>query len=520
MSQPSSYSHQPEEVKHIQTHISHVFIASPYVYKLKKPVDFGFLDYSSLKKRKKYCRREVELNRRLTDDVYLGIISIEEENGDFLLSEDGDLEAAVEYAVKMRQLPEQYFLHTYLKEDTLTHQHLDRVADKLADFYSCQQPDDEILKWGKIEKIKVNTDENFDQTKSFIGKTIDKSSFAAIKFFTNRYFRDHDDLFDRRIAEKRIVDGHGDLHLEHVHITPQKVQIYDCIEFNERFRYGDLAADIAYLAMDLDFNDRWDQERYFINQMAEKLEDPDLPAIIDFYKCYRAYVKGKVKSLQSDEDEVPEADRKEAAGLASRYFELSLRYALLGSQPTAVVFMGRVGTGKSTLARHLQKKLHIERFSSDRIRKQLAEVPVGERPPKEKRDALYSSEMSEKTYQKLLDEAAACLQKGESVILDATFSSVSSRRKLKEKLAIQDAKLLFVEAQASDETIKDRLRSRNSQQDVVSDARLEDFATLDERYHAPNELDANQVIAVDTNRQVEETIEQLYQKLIEINLQY
>lgn len=519
LEQPEAYSHQPEKVEHVQTHISHVFIAPPYVYKLKKPVDFGFLDYSTLQKRKKCCRREVELNRRLTDDVYLGVKAITEQDGKYIIQEDMREEGTpIEYAVKMKKLPEEYFLHTYLEDNTLTTRHLNRVADKLADFYNRQQPDEDISKWGTIEKIKVNTDENFSQTEPFIGDTLDRNTFEAIRYFTNQYFDRRAELFERRIAEKRIVDGHGDLHLEHIHITPEKVQIYDCIEFNDRFRYGDLAVDLAFLAMDLDFNGRWHQERYFINRMAEKLDDPELPEIIDFYKCYRAYVKGKVKSLQSSEEEVPEADRIKAADTAARYFDLSLRYALLGSQPTLLAFMGRVGTGKSTLARHLEEKLNIERHSSDSIRKSMAGVPLDCRTPAAKRDEVYSAPMSKETYQRLFRKARSGLEQGNSVILDATFNSVSSRNQLQEIAKEMDSRLLLVEARASDEVIRQRLRDREQQQGVVSDARLEDFDKLNERYQPPEEIDADRFTGINTERAVDQTLGELYRELVDRQL--
>lgn len=519
LNNPQSYPHEPKKVTHVQTHISHVFLAPPFVYKLKKPVDFGFLDYSTLEKRREFCRREVELNRRLTDDVYLGVQAIVSRNGSFaILEEDQEGESVVEYAVKMRKLPEQYFLHTYLEEGTLTRQHLDRVTDKLADFYRRQQPDEKILKWGKIDKVKVNTDENFSQTESFIGQTLDRETFQAIRYFTNRYFDRQADLFQRRIAEKCIVDGHGDLHLEHIHITPEKVQIYDCIEFNDRFRYGDWAADLAYLAMDLDFNKRWGLARYVVRQMARKLEDAELPTILDFYKCYRAYVKGKVKSLQSTEEEVPEEERRQAADTARRYFGLSLRYALLGSWPTVLAFMGRVGTGKSTLASHLEEKLGIDRYSTDHIRKSLAGIPLDKRTPADKRDELYSAQMSAKTYQILFDKAEHHLKEGKSVILDATFNSRSSRRRLREAVEKLKGRLLFVEAQAPDQVIRQRLQQREHQQDVVSDARLEDFAMLNERYEAPDELGGKSLIRIPTDRPESQTRQSLFKALVDCNL--
>lgn len=512
-----SYSHHPETVKHIQTHISHVYMAPPYVYKIKKPVDFGFLDYSSLDKRKHFCEREIELNRRLCSDIYLGVIPISKDGNTFTFSSENPDEV-VEYAVKMKMLDGQYFLYSYIENNTLKDDYLDRVAKKLADFYLQQEPKDDVLQYGEIEQIRFNTDENFRQTESFIGNTIAKEEHEAIKHFTDQYFERNQSLFNRRISQKRIVDGHGDLHLDHIHISPESICIYDCIEFNERFRCGDLAADLAYLAMDLDFHDRRKESRYFVEQMAQKLKDPDLPKITDFYKCYRGYVKGKVKSLQNAGEENSSTNRKQLQQTATDYFHLSLRYALLGSKPTLLIFMGRTGTGKSTLAEHFSKTLHIPRFSSDRVRKNMAGLQLYERPSAAEREMLYSAEMSEKTYRNLFEKIMKVLASGKSAILDATFSKKSNRQKLIELLASVDANYIFIEAQASDETIISRLKAREKDKDTISDARLEDFRKLSAGYESPNELTASEILEVTTQNSLHETCEILYKKLADFHL--
>lgn len=514
---PDSYPHDPGEVTHIQTHISHVFIAGPFVYKIKKPVNLEFLDYSTLEKREHFCRREIELNRRLCEDVYLDVVPVYRDGENFSFDSDDKL-TVVEYAVKMKKMPEEHFLHTYINDDTLSRQHLDRVADKLAGFYREQEPDEEILEFGQIKNIKYNTDENFSQTEQFIGKTIDKSSYNAIKFFTNQYYQHYEDLFKRRIEEQRIVDGHGDLHLEHIHITPERVRIYDCIEFNERFRYGDLACDLAYLAMDLDFSGRWKEERYFLGQMAEKLNDRSLGRIIDFYKCYRAYVKGKVKSLQSTEEEIASGDRVKAAETAGRYFNLSLRYALVGSEPFVLICMGQIGTGKSTVAKHLSEKLNTPHFASDRIRKKMMGLPLYERTSPAEREEIYSAEISDKTYRKLFQKAEEEIKSGGSVILDATFSGRKRRADLIRILENLEVNYIFIETRTSDKVIRRRLENRDGNSEVISDARTEDFEKLSRGYNPPGEINQQHLVGVETNQPVSETMENLYMKLIKLHI--
>lgn len=516
LEQRTSYAHEPLDVQHIQTHISHVFIASPYVYKLKKPVDFGFLDYSTLKKRYKYCQQEIMLNKRLAADIYLKVVGIAKSGGTYRFSNDLDSDLVVEYAVKMKKLEDKYFLHNYIDKGTLEDEHLDRVADKLTDFYQSQGKSKELAEWGTIQRVKVNTDENFTQVAPFVGQTIDNNSFEAIQYYTSSYYERHKDLFEERIEDGCIVDGHGDLHLEHIHITEDRVRIYDCIEFNERFRYGDLAGDLAFLAMDLDFHRCLQEERYLIDRMAEKLQDHTLVDIIDFYKCYRAFVKGKVKSLQSEEDEVPPGEQKEAANIARRYFHLALRYTLIGSEPVVLIFMGQIGTGKSTLAKFVSDKLGISHLSSDRIRKTLAGLPLTERTPAPQREMLYSSEMSHKIYDSLITEAEEAIAMDRSTILDATYGRKERREQLVKRLTAKGISHIFIEAQTPDDIITERLKNREGRDDVVSDARVDDFYRLGNAYEKPGEIET--VLYINTNQEISKSINELYTKLINLNL--
>lgn len=513
MKDPASYAHSPDSIEHIQTHISHVFLAGSFVYKIKKPVNFEFLDFSTMKKRKYYCEREIELNRRLCEDIYLEMVSIRSHDDTFKL-EDANGENTVEYAVKMKRLSEEHFLHSFIERGELGREQLDRIAAKLADFYQSQKPGQEISQWGKIDKIRYNTDENFRQTEGFIGDLLDENAFNAIKQYTNEYYDRFDFLFDRRIVDRRIVDGHGDLHLEHIHITPEKVRIYDCIEFNDRFRYGDTAADLAFLAMDLDFNGCRKEGRYFVENMAGEMGDKDLPLHIDFYKCYRAYVKGKVKGLQAGEEEVGEGAREKARNKAGEYFSLSLRYAALGSRPTVLILMGRIGTGKSTIANALSEKLNIDCFSSDRIRKRIMGVPLDERPDVSKREQMYSRHMSIKTYDKLREKAETYVHKHNSVILDATYSRKEERDNLVELLHTLNADYYFIEAKASDKVITKRLKLRESKEHVISDARLEDFEELIQYYQPPEELEPGHLIGINTAQDIDDTLSELFDLLI------
>ena len=250
-----SYPHKPKHVRVEQTHASCVFIAPPFVFKVKKPVDFGFLDFSTLEKRRFYCQREVDLNRRLCPSIYLGVIPIWSKAGRFSFKEGGRI---VEYAVKMRHLSERYFLNRRIARHNLTSADLDRVAAALEKFYVSQTPTAEIEAWGRIEKLRISTDENFRQMRGYVGHTLSHAAWEAIWTYTERFYSRNASLFQSRIREGWIRDCHGDLHLDHIHLAPRSLHIYDCIEFNDRIRFVDVASDIAFLAMDFDYAGRPD----------------------------------------------------------------------------------------------------------------------------------------------------------------------------------------------------------------------------------------------------------------------
>src|SRR5207248_1272149 len=278
---PASYPHGPREVRSIQTHISWVFTASPFVFKVKKAVNFGFLDFSSLENRRHFCEHEIELNRRLCPEVYLGVVPIYRTGSDFSFEADGEV---AEYSVKMRQLPRGWFLSELLAKGLVGKKEINRVIWSLHRFYESEKPSREIEEWGMPEKLKVSTDENFTQVESFVGKTITPATFEAIRRFTSSFYIANEKLFRDRIRQHRIRDGHGDLHLDHIHLTPESTTIFDCIEFNDRFRFIDIANDLAFLAMDFDFEGRSDLGNLLLQTAAREFGDPEMLDVSDFYK--------------------------------------------------------------------------------------------------------------------------------------------------------------------------------------------------------------------------------------------
>src|SRR3989304_2100774 len=321
---PEIYPDHPRVVKFIETHISLLFLTGNHVYKLKKPVDFGFLDFTSLEKRKLFCEQEVKLNRRLSPDIYLGVVKITQEGNRISLDGKGEL---VEYAVKMKQIPEEFLMDKLLERRQVTPKMIEAVSEKLVQFYFAAETNDLIKSFAKPERVKQDTDENFEQTERYIDVTVSREVYEEVKNKTNDFFRTNGKIFQRRIASDRIRDCHGDLRLEHI-FWGDEISIFDCIEFNQRFRYTDVSPAIAFLAMDLDYHGREDLSEPLIRAYVGGSGDHELMEVLDFYKCYRAYVRGKVESFRLDDPHIPKGEKEEALKRAQKYFSLAHRYAL------------------------------------------------------------------------------------------------------------------------------------------------------------------------------------------------
>lgn len=499
----SSYPHKPKKLKHIQTHASDVFIVPPFVYKVKKPVNFRFLDFSTLNKRKYYCERELELNRRLCSDIYLNVEKISINCGNLTFS-NGD--KVVEYAVKMKKLPEKYFLMNLLKKGKVDKYDFTNIVKKLVVFYNNQHIDREINKFGEREKIKFNIYENFDLSKKFVEKTISSSSYEAIKLYNDTFFKIKSKLFNKRVKLGFIKDCHGDLHLEHINYAPKDINIFDCIEFNNRFRYIDIASDIAFLSMDLDFNGYPKFGNFVVSEVSKKLEDKTIFEIVDFYKCYRAYVRGKVESIRSEAPEVSEKDRKFSHEKSKKYFQLALRYSLFGSKPGIIVIFGLIGTGKTTLANLLSDELSAEVISSDQVRKEITGTKLTEREFKGFSKGIYSKKTTDQTYNEVLKKGIREIQLGKNVILDASYSKRKYRNEVRLEAKKLGVPLLFIETAASKNIIRKRLLEREKVGKSISDARWEIFEDFNKRFEEPSELSMKTYFMVNTKTNFEETL--------------
>lgn len=514
LSRPEAYPEQVDEVTIEETHISIVFLVGDTVYKVKRPVDFGFLDFSTLEKRKYYAEEEVRLNSRLTYDVYQGVVPIADVNGRYQVNGDGPI---VEYAVKMRRLPDDCVLADMVKRGEADEHVLNRVVERLVAFYPNADTGEGVNEWGTAEAVGFNIQENVDQSQPYVNKFIAPTQLDLIDRASKAFLTGKADLMQKRVDTGKIRDGHGDLHLKHIVVEgprPEQLQIIDGVEFNPRIRCGDIAMDVAFLAMDLDFQRRPDLANHFIAQLTERMDDQDLPALVQFYKAYRAHVRAKVACFMSD-NIAPELEEFVAIrSEIERYIDLATSYLVKPTRPTVVIVGGLSGTGKSVLARRVARTLEADWLSSDNIRKEITGHDPRERLGDEYGSGIYSPEVTQETYSTLISRAVTATSHGRSVVLDATFLDEDWRKHARDAFSVVDADLQFVECWCPPEVVEQRLEERQQDTEEASDAGAEIYRNQRDRYgEQMTQVKDLRHLVVDTNRTSAESFEDVLKVL-------
>ena len=486
---PGAYPDRPAGVELLQTQMSFIFLTGEYAYKTKKPVNLGYLDYTTLEKREYFCRQELELNRRLCPAAYLDVLPITESPGGIQLGGSGKV---IEYAVKMKQLPRDRMMDLLLPRDQVTPAMLGQVAGLMADFHGRAATNPAISAYGSLDGVRTNTDENFDQTVKYTGTIIREKYHRLIKEYTDKFLLSHSSLLGSRVSGGKIRDCHGDLHAAHVCFA-DNIYIYDCIEFNDRFRYCDTASEIAFLAMDIDRYGRADLANSFVKDYIRASEDSEMESLLNFYKCYRAYVRGKVACFKYDDPYLK--DKDSILREAQLYFDLAYRYAF--PRPALIIATGLIGTGKTTVSRAIGRGLDCSVLSSDVVRKEQAGVSPTERHYDSFASGLYSPQSTQKTYSELFRRAGEQLAKGHSVVLDASFRKRPDRQAARNLAIEYSSAFLAVECTAPDEIIRQRLEKR-SRAGSVSDGRWAIFADIKKDYDSVDELPQGEHLVLDT----------------------
>lgn len=456
---PGVLGGEPLEVK--ETHISVVVLGAERVLKLKKPVDYGFLDYTTLEKRKAACEAEVRLNSRLCARLYLGVVPIQ----------SSATAPVSDYGVLMRRLPANRMLDALVRSGAVTEAMVDRVVSKLAEFHRAADRSPEINAYGSPETIARNWEENFRQTEPYVGRTIEPEAFHQIRRWVQERLAADRPLFERRIEEGHVVDGHGDVRCESICLDGE-VCFFDCIEFNERFRCGDVAAEIAFLAMDLNSLGRPDLAHFATERYVHHSGDAGLWRVLPLYLCYRAWVRGKVMSFRLSQQGIADADKTEAQRRATNFFDLARRYAVTPA-PAMVVVCGRSGTGKTTIARGLAHESGFRLLSTDAVRLELLGPAKG---PSRFGEGAYRKEVTEHVYRTLTERADTLLAEGSGAVLDGTFLEQPQREALAALARQRAVRVNWIECVLEPQAVRNRLASRAASGDGNSDATWQIYA--------------------------------------------
>jgi aminoglycoside phosphotransferase family enzyme/predicted kinase len=497
---PGAYP-QTKEVRFVQTHISWVFITDTIVYKIKKPVNFGFLDFTTLEKREFYCNQEIILNKRLCPDIYKKVEKITENNGVFQI---GGIGEPVEWCVVMDKMPEDYMMPRLINKEELDTNSIDLIVDALSPFYLDRDKHKDAAEFGKKNTVYFNINENFEQTRGFIDSVITREAYDFLFDYNMNFFNENNDLFEKRINDNRIVDGHGDLYSANICFNEKKdrVYVFDCIEFNDRFRCSDVVCDTGFLSMDLDFHGLYNLSSYFDNKIQNKLADEDFFKLLNFYKCYRAYVRGKIGCFTYAAPNIDDETRNNALNNAREYFNLALRYAgyKTTEKPTLYIFYGLSGTGKSYVSNIFSEKTGISLYNSDIVRKKILDINPQTHFYEEFQHGIYGKEMTDKTYRALLRNAAKNLIKYQSVILDATFIDPLWRKKAADIANDLGANIKFLHCACAEDVIKERIFKRIEEKVSSSDARWEIYLKQKQIFNKDEGISEIKSIDIETDK--------------------
>jgi aminoglycoside phosphotransferase family enzyme/predicted kinase len=464
LSVPSAYSHPTESVEVHQTHISIVFLAGALAYKIKKPVDLGFLNYSTLERRRHFCDEEVRLNRRLAPSVYLGVVPVTTERKRIAMEGKGSV---VEWAVKMQRLPDSATLQAHLKRGAIEADSIEELSLRLAAFHAGAESGPRISQGGSYEAITRNALENFEQSAGHVGATLSASTFERLKSLTEAALAAFRDIIEGRASQGLPRDTHGDLRLDHVYWFPERQEpddwlVIDCIEFNDRFRHADPIAELAFLAMELMLEGHRDLADRFVEAYLRASGDEQGRLLLPFYRAYRAAVRGKVEGMKLGEPEIPESDKGAARARArARWLFALSELAEPVDKPCLVLVGGLPGSGKSTLARRLADLAGFTVIRSDEVRKELRTESGPEGSSTHAGSDIYTEEWNDRTYHECLRRAEAILFEGGRVLIDASFQNESRRRLFVDAGRRWGVNTCLILCEANSDTTLQRLAQRH-----------------------------------------------------------
>ncbi|MDR0277416.1 MAG: AAA family ATPase [Paucimonas sp.] len=506
---PALYPHPVKDFRVIETHISWVVLTGDYAYKIKKPMNFGFLDFTELSSREHFCNEELRLNKRLTEGLYLDVLPI---TGSAEAPQLGGEGAPIEFALKMRQFPQEQMLSTLQANGELTAAHIDQMAQQIAEFH-LQAPKVAVEHpLGTPESVMAPVEQNFEQIRPFLSDKADLQQLEALQAWARSSFDRLHSLLAARKAQGFIRECHGDIHLGNATLIDGKVVIFDCIEFNEPFRLTDVYADTAFLAMDLEDRGLKSLSRRFVSQYLELTGDYEGLELLNFYKAYRALVRAKVAlfSMPANADGV---QRATTLRQYRNYANLAESYSAIPSRLLAITH-GVSAVGKSHVAMRLVEALGAVRLRSDVERKRL----YGEQNAAaagQLQAGIYTADASQATYARLHHLAEVVLRAGFPVVIDATYLKQPQRQNAAEVASETGVPFLILDCNAPDAVIASWLAQRQADQNDPSDATLEVVAAQQASRDALSAEELLQSKRVETNESasLDDLVKQIRQRL-------
>lgn len=470
-----------KNIQLVQTHASYVFLTGKYAYKIKKSVDYGFLDYSTLAKRKHFLETELRLNQQIAPELYLQVMTISNQDNRLIL---GGVENIIEYTLKMHQFPQEDLFSHLLEAGKLSGDRFRQLGKIVAQFHDQAATNEYIRSFGSVEKIQAAFEENYRQSQKYIGVVQTQEQFNATKAYSDGFFAKRENLLLARLKHQKIKECHGDLHLNNICLWRDQIQLFDRIEFNESFRFVDTMYDVAFTVMDLEAKNKPEFANVFLNSYLENTGDWEGLLLLPLYLSRQAYVRAKVNSFLLDDPQVSESEKKSAQQLALNYYRQA--YQFTQTKPGKLILMsGLSGSGKSFVASALAIQIGAIQIRSDAVRKHLAGIPLDQLGT----DAIYTPFMSQKTYDRLLELGVRLAQAGYTVILDAKYDRLTLRQAVIAQAQEQNIPWQILHCTAPITVLRDRL---NQRQGDISDAdatliksqmaQMESFTTAEQTY--------------------------------------
>jgi uncharacterized protein len=512
---PEAFRHSSSSIELVETHISWVILTGNYAYKIKKPVDFGFLDFSTLEKRKQYCEQEVGLNYRLAPAIYLRVVPVMDQAGKLMFGSESDASKhIIEYAVMMRQFPQSAQLDHRLENGKLLPEHMDAIAHMIAAFHDQIEVAGTSIEYGSADAVYGPVRENFAQIRQHLNTEQYSSSLLQVESWSEQMFNSFRTVFEQRKMDGFVRHCHGDMHLRNMlwldDDTPgfdvSGPMAFDCIEFNPEFSWIDVISEVAFLVMDLQSRNQALLANRFLNAYLERTGDYDGLVLLDFYLCYRAMVRAKVAALRVEQEHSSEQQHQTLSEFES-YLELATGYAV-SSEPVLCIMHGLSASGKSTISQMLVDSLGMIRLRSDVERKRLFDRVHKDDAGNGINQGLYSEQASIRTYHHLQGVARSLIESGYSVIVDAAFLKHEQRRAFQQLAASLSVPFRIIHVSASHESLRQRIVARTND---VSDA---DLAVLEHQISQFQPFLADEqvnIISIDTEQPV--TMKQISERV-------